>query len=343
MSLHKPAFTIVIPLYNAERYISQAIDSVLAQTFADFEVVVVDDASTDGGPAIVRSYINEDSRIRMVRQKNRGLAGARNTGIRNARGRFIALLDADDAFLPEKLQRHYAHLRQNPEIGVSYAPSLFMNDDGDVMSVSQRPRLDAVDADYVFCRNPVGNGSAAVLRREALDDIVFDIDALEGNRPCWFDETFRQSEDIECWTRIAATTTWKFGGIAEPLTLYRVNTNGLSAKVDKQYETWCRFRDKMARIAPDLVARSGKRSEAYQLRYLARRAAIGGDGWQALGLVARSLHLHPMMLVEETGRTLVTAGFSTVSALCPPRYFAALKRVVLERASGHAAPQSVRA
>lgn len=328
-----PTFTVVVPLYNAERYIAATLDSVLAQTDRDFEVVVINDASTDGGPAIVEGYIARDRRFRMITQDNRGLAGARNSGIRHARGRFIALLDADDLWTPHKLARHRAHLDANPAIGVSFAPSLFIDENGESLGLAQTPRLDGIDAEHVFCRNPVGNGSAAVLRRAMLDDIAFVVAAPEGPRTCWFDETFRQSEDIEMWTRIVATTGWRFGGIVEALTLYRVNSGGLSADVGKQYASWCRFRDKLAGIAPDLVARAGGRAQAYQCRYLARRAAISGSGLTALRLMASGLRSHPRMIIEEPTRTLLTLGFAGVAMAVPAAMFAAVKSAVFKLAA----------
>lgn len=326
MAEHRPAFTVVVPLYNAERYIAATLDSVQAQTFADFEVVVVDDASTDAGPAMVAGYIARDARVRMVRQENRGLAGARNSGIRAARGRYVALIDADDLWLPRKLELHFRHLESNPDIGLSFAPSLFIDERGLPLGLAQTPKLTAIDAAHVFCRNPVGNGSAAVLRRAALDDVAFTIDAPEGRRVCWFDESFRQSEDIELWTRLAATTAWRIEGIAPALTLYRVNDAGLSANVEKQLATWHRFRDKLAGIAPALVASEGRRSEAYQLRYLARRAAISGQGGLSLKLLLRALASYPSMLKEEPRRSVLTLAFATLAALLPASLFQATKR-----------------
>lgn len=317
MTADKPTFTVVIPLYNTERYIAETLDSVLAQTFCDFEVVVVDDASTDRGPDIVESYVALDHRVRMVTQENRGLAGARNTGVREARGCYIAFLDADDLWLPEKLELHLAHLEAAPEVGLSFAPSLFIDEWGERLGLAQKPQLHDIDAEHLFCRNPVGNGSAPVMRREALDDLAFEIEAAEGARVCWFDESFRQSEDIECWTRLAATTRWRLDGIARPLTLYRVNNTGLSANIDKQLATWRRFRDKIALISPQLVARAGTRSESYQFRYLARRAAMSGQGLMALRLSLRSIAIHPRILLEDPRRTLVTVAFSAAACLVP--------------------------
>ncbi len=123
----------------------------------------------------------------------------------------------------------------------------------------------------------------------------------------WFDEDFRQSEDIECWTRIVATTGWALASIDRPLTDYRVSKSGLSANTDKQLESWQRFRAKVGRYAPALEAAAGDRAEAYQLRYLARRAVMSGDGKRALSLMARALGLSPQIMRDEPSRTLATA------------------------------------
>ena len=117
----EPRVSVVIPLYQTERYIAKALRSVIDQTFADFEVIVVDDGSRDGGPQIARDW--RDPRVRVITQENRGLAGARNTGIRHARGELVALLDADDLWEPTKLERHVAHFDADAALDVSFSAS----------------------------------------------------------------------------------------------------------------------------------------------------------------------------------------------------------------------------
>ena len=329
MSDTSPVFSVVVPLYNTECYIAEALRSVEAQTFTDFEVIIVDDGSLDNGPTIARGFVERDPRFRLVTQANRGLSGARNSGIREARGKYIALLDADDVWLPEKLQLHFAHLEANERVGISYAPSVFIDDGSRRMRAMQNPRLDNISAEHIFCRNPIGNGSAPVLRRALLDELEFCIEAPEGRRSCWFDETFRQSEDIEMWTRAAVQTDWTIAGIAQPLTLYRLNSSGLSGNVEKQYDSWCRFRDKIATIAPDLVAAVGRRSEAFQLRYLARRAAIGGDGRTAMGLLAKAFYCHPIIVLRETDKTLSTMAVALLASMTPKAAFRRFARLAL--------------
>jgi len=112
----QPLFSVVIPLYNKEPHIGRALDSVLAQTYSDFEIIVVDDGSTDKGPEIVKSYNNE--KITLIQQKNAGASRARNRGIREANGLLIAFLDADDAWLPHFLETVAKLHKQFPEAGI---------------------------------------------------------------------------------------------------------------------------------------------------------------------------------------------------------------------------------
>ena len=312
-SSHLPRVSVIVPLYQTERYIAEALQSVLAQTFDDFEVLVVDDGSSDRGPQIARE--TGDSRVRIISQINRGLAGARNTGIRHARGTFIALLDADDRWHPDKLARHVALLDARPSVGLSYSASRLIGDNGEDLGLTQWPSRPSTTAADVLCRNPVGNGSAPVLRRAAFDSIAFWDGRLE--RICWFDESYRQSEDIECWTRLAATSLWQLALVPFALTDYRVNTAGLSANTARQLATWRRFRTKVVSYAPALADAHGNLAEAYQLRYLARRAVKSGDARTALQLMRDALQLAPSMFVEEPVRTTVTLAAAAARAAMP--------------------------
>ena len=311
--------SVIIPMYNVQAYISGAIRSVIEQSYQDFEVIVVNDGSTDGSSQRRQQF--KDPRIREIRQANRGLAGARNTGIRHARGRYLAFLDADDLWEPEKLALHVEHLESSPLVGVSYCPSHLMDDVGRPMGLTQNPKLTQVSAEDVLCRNPVGNGSAAVVRRAVFDDIGFR-DNLHGfEELIYFDETFRQSEDIECWIRIAATTDWQFEGISQPLTWYRANAGGLSANLEAQYESWNRAISKASVYAPALIESAGNRARAYQLRYLARRAVHSRNAELAVNLSHRALRTDLRILYLEPCRTLVTLGCAWLQRLLPRSFY----------------------
>ena len=306
-------------------YVALSLGSVLAQSFRDFEVIVVDDGSSDKGPEIARS--TGDPRVRVVTQQNRGLAGARNTGIRESKGEYVGFLDADDLWTPCKLEAHVRLLDSDPAIGLTFSASELIDDDGASIGLVQRPKSEAFTPEHVFCRNPVGNGSAPVIRRAVFDDIAFHDAALD--RVCWFDESFRQSEDIECWTRIVTTGKWKLALVEEALTRYRVASGGLSANVEKQLATWRRFRAKVKNYAPALEATTGDLAEAYQLRYLARRAVRSSDGSTALKLMIAALKSDWTIMRREPSRTFVTLAAAVARRLLPGRLFGALERAAI--------------
>ena len=118
-----PLVSVVMPVYNTEKYVGEAIESILGQTFSDFEFIIVDDGSRDRSPAIIRDYERSDERIRCLRlERNAGTAAAKNHGIAAATGEFIAGMDSDDVSLPERLGKQLEFLRANPDIGAVGAP-----------------------------------------------------------------------------------------------------------------------------------------------------------------------------------------------------------------------------
>lgn len=295
--------SIIVPAFNAEATLGATLASLRAQRYPDFEIVVVDDGSTDGTAALVRAI--DDPRIRLISQANRGLAGARNSGIHAARGAYIGLCDADDLWRADKLAAHVRHLDFCPEVGISYSGSALIGADGAPLGLAQRPRLSTVSPEHIFERNPIGNGSSPVIRRETLRAIAWRPEG-ETERDWYFDETFRQSEDIECWLRIALTTDWQIAGIPGALTYYRINPHGLSAAAGRQYDSWERMVEKLTPLAPAFFAAHGASARAYQLRYLARRAVSAGDGVQALDLALRGLRVSRQPLRAEPVKSLVT-------------------------------------
>ena len=307
-----PFASIVVPAYNVTATLTETLDSLSAQTFADFEIIVVDDGSFDDTAAMAEAH--PDPRIRVVRQANRGLAGARNTGIAEARGQVIGFCDADDLWRPGKLAAHVRHLAERPTVGISYSGSEMISADSQPMGLSQSPRLAGITAAHVFRRNPIGNGSAPVIRRAALDSIAFQPDGPEA-RTWWFDETFRQSEDIECWLRFALTTDWEIEGIPGDLTRYRIVTGGLSAATLKQLAAWERMVDKLTPIAPAFFARHAGAARAYQYRYLARRAVSSGDGAQALRHLRATFAASWRPAVEEPVKTATTVAATLLLAV----------------------------
>jgi glycosyltransferase involved in cell wall biosynthesis len=300
----KPSVSVVMPVYNAERFVATAIQSVLVQSFTDFELIIVNDASRDNSVKICQSLADGRTRI-LHHQKNCGVSAARNTGIANARAGIIGLIDSDDIWAPEKLDHHVAHLRGRSDVGISYAGSKLIDEAGQSLGIYQRPVLYGVTPRDVFCGRVIRNGSVPVFRREVLDEIARR-EPADGRHPCYFDESFRQSEDVECWTRIALTSRWAFEGVRGELTSYRINSGGISANVIGQLETWDRACAKVATYAPDFVAAYGREARARELRYLARRAFSKRDRELALKLALEALRTWPRLIRDEPIKTSVT-------------------------------------
>ncbi|WP_170367265.1 glycosyltransferase family 2 protein [Ruegeria arenilitoris] len=299
-----PQASIIVPAYNTAATLAETLASLLSQTHDDFEIIIVDDGSQDETHAIARAHAT-DPKVRVIRQENRGLAGARNTGIAAARGDFVGFCDADDLWLPEKLATHVRHLQAEPDVAISYSGSAMIDEGGRLMRVRQSPRLRDVTAAHVLKRNPIGNGSAAVMRKSALLDLAYR-PAFETKRDWVFDETFRQSEDIECWLRLMLTTDWQIGGVPGLLTRYRIHATGLSAALDRQLQAWERMVDKLRPLNPEFFARHEAAARAYQLRYLARRAVSNLDAHKAWELAQRSVSTSALPVIEEPAKTLTT-------------------------------------
>lgn len=315
-----PIVTVIMPVYNVQSYIEEAVDSVLKQSFIDFELLVIDDQSPDSSIDLIQSKYF-DKRLRIIRQENRGLAGARNTGIREAQGTYIAFLDSDDFWHAEKLAQHIELLEREPLNGVTFSASMFVNEQSESLNRVQTPFIKhSYTARNVFCRNPIGNGSAPVIRKSVLEQIAFkgcNKHAEKTSYWQYFDESLKQSEDIDCWTRIALITATDFALIDEPLTYYRVNNAGLSADVNMQYKTWELFISKISVMAPEFVKMHGSAARAFQCRYIARRCISQGDGPAAFKWMTRALKNQPMALMDEKVRTFTTIVASVVMAVLP--------------------------
>ncbi|APG61672.1 hypothetical protein LPB140_01160 [Sphingorhabdus lutea] len=298
-----PKISVVMPVYNVEKYVAEAIQSVLDQSFTRFELIIVDDGGNDNSMDIVRGF--DDPRITIITQENRGLAGARNTGILHSNGKYIAFLDSDDRWHKEKLALHFIHLEHNAHVDMSYSASRLICEDGKPMAVVMNPGKGIEKPQRIFLRNPVGNGSAPVIRRSTLDRIAFHHPEDE-LRLCWFDESFRQSEDIECWVRLAIQGGANFEGIDAQVTFYRVASDGLSANIDKQYASWQAMVTKLRGYAPAFAERYYRAAHAYQLRYYARRAISMGDSKAALKYMWQATKESRSIYIFEPKKSFVT-------------------------------------
>jgi len=331
MALPTPKVSIIIPVYGVEKYIAAAVQSALDQTYQDFELIIVNNNTPDRSIEICQEF--DDPRIQIIHQENRGPAGSRNTGIRHAQGAYITFLDGDDLWEPEKLAKHVAHLDRSPAVGISYCYSEFIDEVGDRLGMYMTPRLNNITPGYVLCRCPMGNGSVSVYRREVFEDIRFE-DTLHGSvEDFYFNERMRNLEDVECWLRMALQTRWVMEGIPEVLTLYRINTQGSSANIERHLQYLDRLVETVRVYAPEFMDKWEAPFRAYQLRYLARRMVTLEDGKMATKLMQEAIATHWRIFLEEPRRTGVSLAASYVLRLLPRSVFTQTKGLALQIAS----------
>ena len=290
-----PKVSVIVPIFNAERYLRETIESVLRQSFKDYELILVDDGSTDRSAEICRSV--KDQRIFYMRQENQGVSVARNTGLAIARGELIGFLDSDDVWHPEKISEHVAHFFRVPDLGVSYAGCRFIDASGASMKTGYRPKLSNVTAADVFCRNPLAGGSSGFFRRAIFEDII-EPRSGDGHRN-YFDVNaaapgYAHAEDHHCWMRMAIHSELRFEGIDRYLTYYRIHDGGQSAKIDKMHKGWIAIDALVRKLDPKLHAKYASLANAYQMRYFARRLIARGDGREAMAYL-KSMHSHSLM------------------------------------------------
>lgn len=325
----KQRVSIILPLYKSKRYICETIDSVLAQTHEDWELIVVDDGSPDDSGDIVRAY--GDSRIVVYTRDNTGPCRSRNFGIAQATGEYICFIDHDDIWLPEKLERHLDHLIRRPKVGVSYGPSEFIDVDGGSLGLYQVPKLVGIDARDILCRNPVGNGSVPIIRREVMEAVKFASERDGKKEWMYFDDEAARWEDVELWLRIATTTDWEFEGIPECLTRYRIVLDSIAGSPDTKQAAFENGLERVRRYAPELIAEHGAAARAYHLRYLARRLIEAGDGNSAVAYMHLALKAWPRILREDWRRTLISLAGAYALRVLPKSLYIRLKDAAVAR------------
>jgi len=305
---HEPLVSVVIPAYNCEAYVAEAIESVLNQTFRDFELIVVDDASTDRTGEVLAGY-ERAGRIRVVsHQMNQGLAATRNSGIRRARGRYVSFLDADDVWRPEKLEYHVRILRENPHLALFGSDEILFADGEPFMfpPLPVRPDLREVRWEDLVVANCGLSASNVMVRRDCLDEVGL------------FDPDLRAAEDRDLWLRIARRFPVAADGAV--VNACRLHGRNMSA----EFERMRRYKRAVLRKAFRQVPSPLRlRARAYACFHL----EMGIICYQAdrrlrsLGQLARSLLIWPLPLGRGARRPRLFRLFWVVKALLGRRAF----------------------
>lgn len=302
---HLPRVSVLVPAYNAQAWLAEALDSALAQSYRSFEVIVVDDGSTDATAAIARSYgYRSNGRVRLVRQPNAGLPAARNAAIAVARGEFFALLDSDDVWLPNHLAHAVAALDADPSVGLVHANIERMDGEGRALGVPPRfwrQQSDAYAA--IALRHEHVSCPTAVFRRACIDEVgAFDLRF-----------TGLGCEDRDLWLRIAERWPLRFlDGVSAR---YRIHGKNMSGN-----------RERMATARRALVEKMGQSQRGAAL---ARHAAAmvdsdlghellaSGDCSGALRAQLRALRTRPLTILA--WRRLLRAAAATAGTPIPGR------------------------
>jgi hypothetical protein len=219
-AMSSPTVSVVMSVFNGERFLSETIDSVLNQSFRDFEFVIVDDGSTDATADILSRYVLRDGRIRVLRNGKKGRAASLNLGISLANGKYVANIDADDLAMPRRLEEQVAFMEKNPEVGVLGGAFELITDSGEVIDIVRHPLEDSQIRSAMFRYNPICH-SSVILRK----DFVL---ASEGYR-----SAFEPSEDYDLWLRMSERG--RLANLHNVLVRYRVHANQLSVrKLERQ-------------------------------------------------------------------------------------------------------------
>ena len=283
--LDAPVVDAVVTTYNYGRFLAGAIDGVLAQTYPNLEVVVVDDGSTDDTRDIVAAYANRG--VKYVYQDNLGPGPARNCGLRATTGPLVAFCDADDVWLPDKISTQLAHLQRHPEVGIVTAHAYACDESLRPTSVVHAARG---DAEYVFeallVRNIVLNPTCVLARRSALE-------AVEGfsELPRW--------EDWDTWLRVAQR--FPIGFVDRPVALVRRHDASLSPidgeqRLDLDGRILARHIGAVSSRPRRAVIRIRARSNAYF--HAATTTAARGSGRRARRFALLALVLDPFLLTK---------------------------------------------
>lgn len=280
--------SVVIPTYNSARYVITAVESVLAQTYRHFEVLVVDDGSTDDTKEVLSKY--EES-IRYLYKPNGGVSKARNYGIQRAQGKYIAFLDADDVWLPEKLEKQIALLESDTNIGLSYTSAIKVDENLETKSYIEAEKYDDACEGLLLEMNILILSSSV-----ARKDIV-----LQTNG---FDSEFSTCADKDFWLRLSLLT--KFAPVKEYLVKYRDVTGSMSSNPFLSKRDTENVLNKFFAL-PDLPEKYKKlknESLSNNLMVVSGEFLHNGEIGESLSCMWKSLRLYPQNIVRPLGLPL---------------------------------------
>lgn len=220
--MQKPKISVLMPAYNAEKYIAEAIESILNQTFNDFEFIIVDDASTDQTQKIIERYKKKDKRIIYIKNKlNQGVCKSLNIGIERAKGRYVVRMDADDWSFPNRLKLQYDFMEKNPSIGISGGTMEVCDENMKLINNRSYQLSDSQIRKKIFLYSPFSHPST-IWRKEIM---------IKAGK---YDERFDKAEDYDLYFRVGLIS--EFANLKNTLIRYRTSQNSASFKNSHRHE-----------------------------------------------------------------------------------------------------------
>lgn len=274
-----PTVSVIIPVYNQVNFTNKAIKSVLKQTYQDFEIIVIDDGSTDNIEETVKSFNNFKIRY-ICHTNNQGVAAARNTGIRASRGKYIALLDSDDEWLPEKLDKQIKILQDgSPELGAVYSDLLFIDANSKNINKlrNSNPKKEGYIYEDLLGENHVGPPSTFLIRKECFHKVGL------------FDDSLNTMDDWDMWIRIAKY--YRFFLIKIPLVKYRLHSNQFSKNLGVKNIVANRI---LVKYANELEIRRGAHSKHYF--HIGNRFCHMGKTKEGQRCLCKAISLYPFCI-----------------------------------------------
>ena len=208
-----PKVSIIMSVYNGEKFLKESVDSILGQTFKDFEFIIIDDGSKDSSKSIIESY--SDPRINLISRENKGLTPSLNEGLKLARGKYIARMDADDVATPWRLEKQVEFLDSNPEIGLCGSWAIIINEEGEKIGEYKLPTTKKRLKRVMFWHNPFIHPSI-MFRKEIIQLVGF------------YNEKIKYAQDYEYWSRIIRI--FPGANLPEFLMKYRIVKKSMTRK-----------------------------------------------------------------------------------------------------------------
>ena len=284
VSTRAPLISVVVPLHNGEETLPQTIDSICRQTLADFELIVIDDGSTDRALEFLESV--RDPRLRVFRYANSGLGVARNRGIERSRGEFISFIDSDDLWTPDKLALQLQALRQQPEAALAYSWTAFVDQHGDFLFAKDASFCEGDVYAELLRHCFVASGSNILVRKSCALTVG------------GFDTALPAAQDWEFCLQVAAR--WRFAVVPRYQVLYRISEGAMSANAQRCEEAMLRICDRAFKARPRQLPKRGESladvKQYVAFLYLTRASEL--EAWKKAGRkLAECIRLHPRTLL----------------------------------------------